>query len=507
MKNKKGILLAAKQYGRRSRPRAKSLDSPCMSGDENFAIERNRSYSLDSNPQYQFILYGTSVPFLTSGYSVSLKPSKQNSLVTIFAIWNTIIGSSLLAMPWSVQRAGLAVALVLMLFVSTLAVYTAYRVLTVQFLHGDQNIGEVPYLCKVLLGKWAELTARIFSFVIIFGANIVYWILMSNCLYHSVGYLTDILFGTEMNSMNLNNTVLCPSDDVVNSTTADIEKTLFQKVWNLETTVPLFLVIIVAPLLNFKSATFFTKFNSIGTLSVIYLFIFVLIKSFSWGVNVDLMEPENEHYVNLYETTFFATSGMLPLSLFIHNIVITLMKNNRDQQNNSRDLSIAYVLVVLTYLLIGFTFYICFPLKKSCIEDNMLNNFPDWDVTTVVARIFLFFQLLTVYPLLSYMLRIQVFSALNYPSYPSAFYVMILNLVNIFGCVLFAIFLPRIGTIIRFTGAICGFVYIFTLPCLLYMASKRERKQLNTSTIILHSCIPVIGLVNLVAQFYVSDSY
>lgn len=53
-----------------------------------------------------------------------------------FAIWNTIIGSSLLAMPWSVERAGLGLALILMLTVSTLAVYTAYRLLNVQLHHG-----------------------------------------------------------------------------------------------------------------------------------------------------------------------------------------------------------------------------------------------------------------------------------------------------------------------------------------------------------------------------------
>lgn len=112
----------------------------------------------------------------------------------------------------------------------------------------------------------------------------------------------------------------------------------------------------------------------------------------------------SEHFVSLFKPSFFAASGMLPLSLFIHNIIITLMRNNRNQEHNvrnklliifkniecylmtilcffprftrtlfqSRDLSIAYILVVLTYLLIGFTFYICFPLKKSCIEDVSL---------------------------------------------------------------------------------------------------------------------------------------
>ena len=34
-----------------------------------------------------------------------------------------------------------------------------------------------------------------------------------------------------------------------------------------------------------------------------------------------------------------------------------------------RDMSIAYILVTATYMLIGASFYIAFPLPKSCIED------------------------------------------------------------------------------------------------------------------------------------------
>lgn len=50
-----------------------------------------------------------------------------------------------------------------------------------------------------------------------------------------------------------------------------------------------------------------------------------------------------------------------------------------------RDLSIAYVLVTLTYAVIGSVFYISFPLAKSCIEDVsiflfylLLSNFPKY---------------------------------------------------------------------------------------------------------------------------------
>lgn len=39
---------------------------------------------------------------------------------------------------------------------------------------------------------------------------------------------------------------------------------LYQQIWNLHTTVPIFLIVIIGPLVNFESATFFTKFNSLG---------------------------------------------------------------------------------------------------------------------------------------------------------------------------------------------------------------------------------------------------
>lgn len=48
---------------------------------------------------------------------------------------------------------------------------------------------EVPSLCRTLLGRWAEVVAHIFSLLVLTGANIVYWILISNFLYFTVNYL------------------------------------------------------------------------------------------------------------------------------------------------------------------------------------------------------------------------------------------------------------------------------------------------------------------------------
>ena len=54
----------------------------------------------------------------------------------------------------------------------------------------------------------------------------------------------------------------------------------------------------------------------------------------SWGLHVDFSNPESDEYVPMFKGTFPSLSGMMALGLFIHNAIITIMKNNRYQENN-----------------------------------------------------------------------------------------------------------------------------------------------------------------------------
>ncbi|XP_069692762.1 sodium-coupled neutral amino acid transporter 9 homolog isoform X4 [Periplaneta americana] len=435
-----------------------------------------------------------------------------------FAVWNTIMGSSLLTMPWGMQNAGLLMGIITIVAMGGLCLYTAHKILQVQMHHGEGNPdGEVAELATQLLGKWAGYIAKLFSLLVLLGAVIVYWVLMSNFLYHSVDYIygkvqhetvTDTADFSPQNGSEAPPSVLCPlyqfyNEVPYNTSVSEGQRTTFDRVWNLTTTVPIFLVFVIGPLINFRSVTFFTKFNSLGTLSVMYILVFVIIKSASFGVNVDFRNIASIHFTPVFQASFPALSGMASLSFFIHNIIITIMRNNRHQEKNTRDLSIAYMLVTATYAFIGIIFYICFPLRKNCISDNLLNNFQNWDPMTVIARAFLFFQLITVYPLIAFMLRSQFFMAVTRDVYPGFSHVMGFNAIIVTICVLFAVFLPSIGTIIRYTGALCGLLYIFTLPILLHLASKRASGKASLISTVLHLIIPVIGAINLLAQFFV----
>ncbi|CAG9770811.1 unnamed protein product [Ceutorhynchus assimilis] len=385
---------------------------------------------------------------------------------------------------------------------------------TLQWNHGMPGLDiEVSHLCKDLLGKWAEVLAKIFSVVVLLGADIVYLILMSNFLYNSVYFIYGLITHP-YDSLESNATVLCPKEMLLdasmsNSTrmySAHLHNSVFGKIWDLYSTVPIFLAVIMFGVLNFKSPTFFTKFNSLGTFSVLYLLIFVAVKAYGWGINMP--DWSSEIYL---KTSFSALSGMLSLSYFIHNIIISVMRNNKHQENNGRDLSIAFGLITFTYLFIGILFYISFPLAKSCIEDNIFNNFSKNDTMTIIARILLMFQLFTVFPLISFMLRKDILSNINeiFRNYRFGDFtygkVMVLNACVLVICVLFACFLPKIGTLIRYTGALSGMIYIFMLPNLLKIASLRKDGKLTITKASWHMLIILAGALNLLSQFFIYE--
>ncbi|KAG6463941.1 hypothetical protein O3G_MSEX014175 [Manduca sexta] len=241
------------------------------------------------------------------------------------------------------------------------------------------------------------------------------------------------------------------------------------------------------------------KYCSIsGTLSVLYLLIFVIVKGYAWGINVGTAWTETRAFKNAA-----VLSGMLALSFYIHNIIIDIMRNNARQDKNGRDLTIAFLLVTITYTMVGAVFYICFPLAKSCIEDNILNNFEMHDIMTAVARVLLLFQVVTVYPLVAYMLRTETMLLLSLQE--TRCYTMTINVTIVIMCVLVACFCPNVGTIIRYTGAISGLVHVFALPSLLQVRSLQLRGRLTWWKSLFYFLIVVFGTVNLLMQFFITE--
>ncbi|XP_065262484.1 neutral amino acid transporter 9 isoform X2 [Emys orbicularis] len=418
----------------------------------------------------------------TDGYG------KNSSIVTIFMIWNTMMGTSILSMPWGIKQAGFTTGICLILLMGSLTLYCCYRVVKSRTMIPliDTSNWEFPDVCKYYFGSFGQWSSLLFSMVSLVGAMVIYWVLMSNFLFNTgkfiYNYVHDINITDLVPGTNGSTRVICPgtaNEDqpgnksglfpFVDNNNNNTGFELFEEWWSKSRTVPFYLIVVVLPLLNLKSPSFFAKFN--------------------------ILE---------FRIQFPQLTGVLTLAFFIHNCVITLLKNNKNQENNVRDLSIAYLLVGLTYLYVGLLIFAAFPsppLSKECIEQNFLDNFPSNDIMSFVARLFLLFQMITVYPLLGYLARVQLLGHVFGNVYPSIFHVLVLNVAIVGLGVTMAIFYPNIGGIIRYSGATCGLAFVFVYPSLIYMISLRQSGQLTWSVLIVHIFIIILGLANLIAQF------
>lgn len=76
---------------------------------------------------WYFYIPRIAIPYDTD----SGKLHKQNSLITIFAIWNMLMGTSLLCLPWALHKAGLVCGIVLLLLMVALCCYTANLIIEI----------------------------------------------------------------------------------------------------------------------------------------------------------------------------------------------------------------------------------------------------------------------------------------------------------------------------------------------------------------------------------------
>nr|XP_054108224.1 neutral amino acid transporter 9 isoform X4 [Callithrix jacchus] len=316
----------------------------------------------------------------TEGYG------KNTSLVTIFMIWNTMMGTSILSIPWGIKQAGFTTGMCVIILMGLLTLYCCYRVVKSRTMISslDTTTWEYPDVCRHYFGSFGQWSSLLFSLVSLIGAMIVYWVLMSNFLFNTGKFIFNFIHHINDTDTILNpnnsNPVICPSagsgGHPDNSSMIfyanDTGAQQFEKWWDKSRTVPFYLVGLLLPLLNFKSPSFFSKFNILGTVSVLYLIFLVTFKAVRLGFHLEFhWFIPTEFFVPEIRLQFPQLTGVLTLAFFIHNCIITLLKNNKKQENNVRDLCIAYMLVTLTYLYIGVLVFASFPsppLSKDCIE-------------------------------------------------------------------------------------------------------------------------------------------
>ena len=244
------------------------------------------------------------------------------------------------------------------------------------------------------------------------------------------------------------------------------------------------------------------------------------------------MDTKHAVHIELFEKGFFITAGVLTLSFFVHNCVIIIIKNNKHEEHNVRDLGFGFLAVGSCYFLIGLLGFFGFSgngFPQGAIEQNALDMFQSTNPFAFVIRWVLFVQMTTVYPMVAYLIRSQVFGFFYNTDFPSRKLLLVFSLVVTVLTTIVAMVFPNVGSIVGFFGAICGLYFIYLTPVLMrfYLSGNKAKPPMRDesgllmiadsesemfsskprieppSTLfkIMHAFIPLLGLVIVIFQF------
>ncbi|RDD36054.1 Sodium-coupled neutral amino acid transporter 9, partial [Trichoplax sp. H2] len=314
------------------------------------------------------------------------KDGKQSSLVTIFSIWNLTVGTSLLSIPWAIGKAGLILGPLFIILVNLTLLYSCYLIVEgARHFESKDGYKDFNDLIRHFLGPISEKISCVIVSIVLIGVCLIFWILASNFMYTTVYFVRA--------------EVVCPVIGAINGTDFESNKTetgndrLFDQYWHQTETVPLYLIVVLFPLMNLPSPVIFNKLSSI-----------------------------------VASPTFPVVTGVVSTAFSIHANLLPVTQCNRNPQNTVRDLTIAYGCSCATYLLVGMLFFIKFPLSVQCIQSVFLDNFGPDDIMSFLGRLTLLIQNIVTYPIIAFAARIKIMSTLYGEKYPSWKHVLIFNI-------------------------------------------------------------------------------
>lgn len=233
------------------------------------------------------------------------------------------------------------------------------------------------------------------------------------------------------------------------------------------------------------------QINAWGVVSVIFILLFMTVQSLRRWVGDDMVSDNGVYDSsisqivsdNLNHPKFSGMGtlcGMLGAGYFSHNALLPIVKNKIHSDTNTRDCSIAYALVLISYLIAG--------LLPSLVFDNEMKQHSDQQNFLLLdcfkhngmafaAQASLLIQLCTVWPLILGLIRSSIFEIFTGSVWPSTTRVVMLN-VAYMGCsTLGTILLHKIvGTVLSYVAAVSGIIYIYFLP---FLMTHRELTRVD----------------------------
>jgi sodium-coupled neutral amino acid transporter 9 len=395
---------------------------------------------------------------------------------------NTMIGTTIVALPYLFARSGIATGLVILGGIGAVSCFTCLLVVT----HGKM-FDEFSQFVEYWMGGTWRIVSWLMSNLVILGACIIYHILMQESLFQVVQSLLQAA-GVSASGWSRPIAAIVP--------------------------------LIVLPLANLKKMDLLVKLSSGGFVFVTYTIVFIAYHgihamaskevSFVPYLGMEDSGAQTDGHMTVvwgFRNGFGALGGAAMLSFFIHNIIQPITKN-ADPATKHKDIVSAFATAAACYMVIGTLGYIGFGDRAtgSGLEGNFLEIFGTdlankQNLYAFTARFSLFLQLMTVFPVLMFIIRTQTFGFLLSNQYPGYFKVAALNIGIIAITYVFAALNVNVAVVTRFSGAICGIVLIFVVPTVIDRLAAQREKRLTLCRTLVHGAIICLGTVFLAVQF------
>ena len=374
---------------------------------------------------------------------------KLHSYQTVFSVWNTMIGSSILSIPYNVYCAGIIPTIIIGLLYGFICFLTCSVVVKLggkeedfaKIVYNYFYYGFGPKSAKV--GKIIQIT---FNLLMNTGATFIYFLIINQNLFPCICFFLK-LFNIDIDGQDLT----------------------------------------PHPLTILKEMQCITKFNSAGIYFVSALLIFVIYQGiatlatdnfhFEYKENIEGSEDRN---LFLFGENIGLLVGTLSIGLFSHSVILPIMNNNRNQENNQRDLFLGYVLVTLTYIIIGIMGYIGFSGSEfsTTFEKNWFMFFKSDNIFILILRILNVIQLISIFPLLFSVVRKQLFSTFFESYSTKTVPIVIFSFILLSLCVLILyLFYDLLAELISFIGAGAALILVYTISPLTNMIDYYIRHQ------------------------------
>ena len=488
--------------------------------------EKNKNYelreTLESNPDEVLL---RDPKFSNKEKNIEEKPvdkstKKVNSLGTVLSIGNSMIGSSIVTLPYNVYKTGIIPAITLNIIYGLISFYTCKIYVDLSSINSDFSFTIEKYFNKVFGKKISKIGKAFQIFFCTFmaiGGFITYFIIMCQNFYPVICLL--------LNKMGLD----------IDSKDITPEFGRFSSIY-----LGIILCFILFPLSIKKDIGLLVFYSSFGCYLISILIIYVLYTGISSIINTEFIfdyiinkENSKERYLYLFGENPALLAGTLSMGFFCHTAILPTLKNNKNQEKNIRDLFLGYLFVGLVYIFCGVLGYIGFSGKEFKIDfkDNWFMFFDSDNYLILIFRVLNVLQLITAFPILLYIVRFQIFTFFFGNEYPSRKHVIIIGICQLLLCLIVFYFCYDIlAKLLSIFGACASLILVYTFPPIVkmidyYMKTKeinkldniqkneenneeennpKNRNGINMKDILFYSAhflLIIIGIITVIFQF------